>query len=61
MKTPRTHAILLLLVCLSLGFNLIIPFFDRRLTVSAGSTTFGYTSVGATTLSYGSQNLFGSW
>lgn len=58
---PRSHSFILLLVCLSLGFNLIIPFFDRRLTVSAGSTTFGYTSAGATMLSYDSYNLFGSW
>jgi len=61
MKMPRTHAILLLLVCLSLGFNLIIPFFDKRWTVSADTTTFGYTSAGATMLSYDSYNLFGSW
>ena len=57
----HTQTILMLLVCLSLGFNLLIPMFDRRWTVSADSTTFGYDTVGGTYLSYDSYNLFGSW
>jgi hypothetical protein len=35
MRMPKSQAFLLLLVCLSLGFNLIIPFFDRKSVAEA--------------------------
>jgi hypothetical protein len=36
MRLPRSQAFFILFVCLSLGFSLVIPFFDRRWSASAG-------------------------
>lgn len=44
----RSQTFLLLLVCLSLGFSLIIPFFDKNWFASASDTRYEYNDNGAT-------------
>ena len=60
MRMPRTQTVLLLLVCLSLGMSLILPFFDHRWTVEAtifgdNSNTSGGTTTAANNTMYGSE------
>jgi hypothetical protein len=55
---PKSRTILLLLVCLSLGFSFVFPLFDRRWTAEA--TFFGINTTSTSVYSAGNNTIVGS-